>query len=202
MKKKKKKERKEKEKKKENEAAKMKKKNGFYKNTYRYRFISLKVLTHLKEKLQFVQAENQVQKANLKVLESTVANKRDILSRTKQGRLQRRRTDWSLRGWKNGIRRFPCLFCKNLSPQSSLSWYPYRTISGLVLLPLFHSFSLPHFLRIHFLPSTHYNAARDALRIDNQKLRQNCGMLGNEALLRDFEQRKDESDLLEQKLER
>jgi len=89
---------------------------------------TVQVLTHLKEKLQFVQAENQVQKANLKVLESTVANKRDILSRTKQ--------------------------------------------------------------------------ARDALRIDNQKLRQNCGMLGNEALLRDFEQRKDESDLLEQKLER
>ena len=43
------------------------------------------VLTHLKEKLQFVQAENQVQKANLKVLESSVANKRDVLSRTKQG---------------------------------------------------------------------------------------------------------------------
>jgi len=89
---------------------------------------TVQVLTHLKEKLQFVQAENQVQKANLKVLESSVASKRDILSRTKQ--------------------------------------------------------------------------ARDALRIDNQKLRQNCGMLGNEALLRDFEQRKDESDLLEQKLER
>jgi len=89
---------------------------------------TVQVLTHLKEKLQFVQAENQVQKANLKVLESSVANKRDILSRTKQ--------------------------------------------------------------------------ARDALRIDNQKLRQNCGMLGNEALLRDFEQRKDESDLLDQKLER
>jgi len=89
---------------------------------------TVQVLTHLKEKLQFVQAENQVQKANLKVLESAVANKRDVLSRTKQ--------------------------------------------------------------------------ARDALRIDNQKLRQNCGMLGNEALLRDFEQRKDESDLLEQKLDR
>lgn len=89
---------------------------------------TVQVLTHLKEKLQFVQAENQVQKANLKVLESTVANKRDILSRTKQ--------------------------------------------------------------------------ARDALRIDNQKLRQNCGMLGNEALLRDFEQRKDESDSQEQKLDR
>ena len=117
--------------------------DGFYKNTYRYRFISLKVLTHLKEKLQFVQAENQVQKANLKVLESTVANKRDILSRTKQGRLQRRRTDWSLRGWKNGIRRFPCLFCKNLSSHSlSIHFAPYPVSSyclGFIhsLFPIF-----------------------------------------------------------------
>ena len=53
------------------------------------------------------------------------------------------------------------------------------------------------YLFLHLL-----DPARDALRIDNQKLRQNCGMLGNEALLRDFEQRKDESDLLEQKLDR
>ena len=43
--------------------------------------------------------------------------------------------------------------------------------------------------------------ARDALRIDNQRLRQNCGLLGNEPLLRDFEERKDESDDLRQKLE-
>ena len=44
--------------------------------------------------------------------------------------------------------------------------------------------------------------ARDALRIDNQKLRQNCGLLGNEALLRDFEERKDESEELHNQLER
>ncbi|RUS77512.1 hypothetical protein EGW08_014724 [Elysia chlorotica] len=43
--------------------------------------------------------------------------------------------------------------------------------------------------------------ARDALRIDNQKLRQNCGLLGSEPLLRDFEERKDESDELLAKLE-
>ena len=43
--------------------------------------------------------------------------------------------------------------------------------------------------------------ARDALRIDNQKLRQNCGLLGNEPLLRDFEERKDEGDDLKEKLE-
>ncbi|ESO85024.1 hypothetical protein LOTGIDRAFT_168287 [Lottia gigantea] len=88
---------------------------------------TVQVLTHLKEKLQFVQAENQVQKKNLNDVEALVGQKRDILSRTKQ--------------------------------------------------------------------------ARDSLRIDNHKLRQNCGLLGNEPLLRDFEERKDEGDDLKIKLE-
>jgi hypothetical protein len=43
--------------------------------------------------------------------------------------------------------------------------------------------------------------SRDALRIDNQRLRQNCGLLGNESLLRDFEERKDESEDLDNQLE-
>jgi len=89
---------------------------------------TVQVLTHLKEKLQFVQAENHVQQKNLHEVEEHAARKRDILSRTKQ--------------------------------------------------------------------------ARDALRIDNQRLRQNCGLLGNEPLLRDFEERKDESEDLDNKLER
>lgn len=89
---------------------------------------TVQVLTHLKEKLQFVQAENQVQKGRLREVEAEAAMKRDILSRTKQ--------------------------------------------------------------------------ARDALRIDNQRLRQSCGLLGNEPLLRDFEERKDESDDLRERLER
>lgn len=88
---------------------------------------TVQVLTHLKEKLQYVQAENQVQKRNLRDVEAEVGQKRDILSRTKQ--------------------------------------------------------------------------ARDALRIDNQRLRQNCGLLGNESLLRDFEERKDEGEDLRDKLE-
>ncbi|XP_072044509.1 cilia- and flagella-associated protein 184-like [Amphiura filiformis] len=89
---------------------------------------TVQVLTHVKEKLQFVQAENQVQKGNLKEVEATVAQKRDILSRTKK--------------------------------------------------------------------------ARDSLRIDNQRLRQKCGLLGNTPLLRDFEERKDEGDALRSKLDR
>ncbi len=44
--------------------------------------------------------------------------------------------------------------------------------------------------------------ARDALRIDNQRLRQNCGLLGNEPLLRDFEECKDETEDLQTKLDR
>ncbi|CAB3994329.1 Hypothetical predicted protein [Paramuricea clavata] len=82
---------------------------------------TVQVLTHLKEKLQFVQGENGEQRSTLKTVDANVAQKRDILTRTKQ--------------------------------------------------------------------------ARDALRIDNVKLRQKCGLLGNEPLLRDYEERKDESYL-------
>ena len=49
---------------------------------------------------------------------------------------------------------------------------------------------------------TRTKQARDALRIDNHRLRQNCGLLGNEPLLRDFEERKDEADALKDRLER
>lgn len=49
---------------------------------------------------------------------------------------------------------------------------------------------------------TRTKQARDQLRIDNHRLRQNCGLLGNEPLLRDFEDRKDESTDLREQLER
>ncbi|XP_041363600.1 coiled-coil domain-containing protein 96-like isoform X2 [Gigantopelta aegis] len=45
---------------------------------------TVQVLTHLKEKLQFVQGENHVQRGNLREVEALAAQKRDILSRTKQ----------------------------------------------------------------------------------------------------------------------
>ncbi|XP_059141708.1 coiled-coil domain-containing protein 96-like isoform X2 [Physella acuta] len=88
---------------------------------------TVQVLTHLKEKLQFVQGSNAAQNNELQEVEASLARSRDILSRTKQ--------------------------------------------------------------------------ARDALRIDNQKLRQNSGLLGNEPLLRDFECQKDEASELNSKLE-
>ncbi|RXM36285.1 Coiled-coil domain-containing protein 96 [Acipenser ruthenus] len=88
---------------------------------------TVQVLTHVKEKLQFVQVENQDKKAQLMDVEAMVAHKRDILTKTKQ--------------------------------------------------------------------------ARDGLRMDNLKLRQKCGLLGNEALLQDFEDKVDASEALSQRLE-
>ncbi|CAH3025353.1 unnamed protein product, partial [Porites evermanni] len=38
--------------------------------------------------------------------------------------------------------------------------------------------------------------------IENVKLRQKCGLLGNEPLLRDYEQRKEQSDDLREKINR
>lgn len=42
--------------------------------------------------------------------------------------------------------------------------------------------------------------ARDSLRLDNQRLHQQCGMLGNDALLYDYEERKEEAKELTEKL--
>ncbi|ETE61696.1 Coiled-coil domain-containing protein 96, partial [Ophiophagus hannah] len=88
---------------------------------------TVQVLSQVKEKLQFVEAENQGQKAQLMAVESLVAQNRDILTRTKQ--------------------------------------------------------------------------ARDRLRIDNQRLQQKCGLLGNTLLLRDFEEKVDAAEILKKKLE-
>lgn len=44
------------------------------------------MLTHLKQKLQFVQVDNCGKKEALKQIEAIVAQKRDLLTRTKQAR--------------------------------------------------------------------------------------------------------------------
>nr|XP_006128334.1 coiled-coil domain-containing protein 96 [Pelodiscus sinensis] len=85
------------------------------------------ILTQLKEKLQFVEAQNQNQRAHLIETEALVTQKREILTKTKQ--------------------------------------------------------------------------ARDSLRVHNLKLRQKCGLLGSEALLRDFEKKVDAAEVLSQQLE-
>ncbi|KAI4874073.1 hypothetical protein NFI96_024747 [Prochilodus magdalenae] len=48
---------------------------------------------------------------------------------------------------------------------------------------------------------TRTKQARDALRADNLRLRQRCGLLGNSTLLRDFEEKVDASESLETRLE-
>uniref|UniRef100_H3APW2 Cilia and flagella associated protein 184 n=1 Tax=Latimeria chalumnae TaxID=7897 RepID=H3APW2_LATCH len=58
---------------------------------------TVQVLTHLKEKLQFVQAENQVKKAQLMEVEVVVAQKRDVLTKTKLAKDSLRRDNARLR---------------------------------------------------------------------------------------------------------
>ncbi|XP_020646180.3 cilia- and flagella-associated protein 184 [Pogona vitticeps] len=88
---------------------------------------TVQILSQVKEKLQFVEARNQEQKAELMAIEAHVAQKREILTKTKQ--------------------------------------------------------------------------ARDKLRMDNQKLQQKCGLLGNTLLLRDFENKVSIADELNGKLD-
>merc|ERR1711988_810347 len=47
---------------------------------------TVQVLTHIKEKLQFVQAENQVRKDNLSDFEIELTSKRDMLTQVKHDR--------------------------------------------------------------------------------------------------------------------
>ncbi|KAM6429756.1 cilia- and flagella-associated protein 184 [Rhynochetos jubatus] len=84
-------------------------------------------LSHFREKLQFVEAENQGRKAKLMDIESALSQKRDMLITKKQ--------------------------------------------------------------------------ARDRLRKNNLELQHKCGLLGNEMLLRDFEEKVDTLELLNQRLE-
>lgn len=85
------------------------------------------VLSQFREKLQFVEAENQGRRAELMDIETILSQKRNALTKTKQ--------------------------------------------------------------------------ARDKLRRNNLKLQQQCGLLGNETLLRDFGEKVDTVELLSQRLE-
>ncbi|XP_074721028.1 cilia- and flagella-associated protein 184 [Strix uralensis] len=85
------------------------------------------IFSQFREKLQFVEAENQGRKAELMDIETVLSQERDVLTKTKQ--------------------------------------------------------------------------ARDRLRRNNLKLQQKCGLLGNEILLRDFEEKVDTAELLSQQLE-
>ncbi|XP_053253556.1 coiled-coil domain-containing protein 96 [Podarcis raffonei] len=88
---------------------------------------TVQILTQVKEKLQFVEAENHGQRSQLMAVEALVAQRREILTKTKQ--------------------------------------------------------------------------ARDKLRMDNQRLYQKCGLLGNTLLLRDFEDKVTAAEMLNERLE-
>lgn len=88
---------------------------------------TVQILSHVKEKLQFVYVENDKEKLNLAVYDEQVKKNRDVLNRIKQ--------------------------------------------------------------------------SRDSLRVDNARLKQNSGLLGNTVLLRDFEECVDLNDNLESKIE-
>jgi chromosome segregation ATPase len=59
---------------------------------------TVQVLTHLKEKLQFVQAENQLLKVELAELEAELSTHRDALTRAKHDRDSLRSENLRLRG--------------------------------------------------------------------------------------------------------
>lgn len=88
---------------------------------------TVQVLTHVKEKLQFLQVETAERKAVLNDIESELALKRDVL--------------------------------------------------------------------------THLKQARDALRTDNLRLKQKGGLVGHRELLKDYEERQDQSEEMRQRLE-
>lgn len=88
---------------------------------------TVQTLTHVKEKLKFVSAQNEKEKDLLNISENEVKKKRDRLNRIKQ--------------------------------------------------------------------------SRDSLRLDNNKLKQNSGLLGNTSLLRDFEECVDNNEDLQSKIE-
>ncbi|XP_077085184.1 cilia- and flagella-associated protein 184 [Siphateles boraxobius] len=88
---------------------------------------SVQGISHVKEKLHFMQIENKAKHTQLAKAETLVALKREVLTRTRQ--------------------------------------------------------------------------VRDGLRADNLKLQQRCGLLGNTTLLRDFEEKVDSSECLQQRLE-
>lgn len=88
---------------------------------------SVQGISHVKEKLHFMQIENKAKHTQLAKADTLVALKREVLTRTRQ--------------------------------------------------------------------------VRDGLRADNLKLQQRCGLLGNTTLLRDFEEKVDTSECLQQRLE-
>jgi len=104
---------------------------------------TVQVLTHLKEKLQFVQAENQLLKVELAQLEAELSTHRDALTRAKHDRDSLRSENLRLRGEAGLIGTFPpaCPFVPLLFPSPPLPCLvappPFLPLSFLFPFPLF-----------------------------------------------------------------
>jgi hypothetical protein len=82
---------------------------------------TVQVLTHLKEKLQFVQAENQVLKAELTGLESDLGNHRDAVTKVKLQRDQLRQENAKLKARPDLFSSFSHQFC-NILIRRRVGW--------------------------------------------------------------------------------
>ncbi len=159
---------------------------------------TVQVLTHLKEKMQFVQGENQKQKAQLQDVEEETAKVPETPNCS---------FSWSPTAGSLAARFVFAIFFRN---SQKLKVFVH-SLFFFVLHQRYNPATKRNTKSVNcfvFLSPqqrdklTRTKQARDHLRIDNHRLRQSCGLLGNEPLLRDFEHRKDESSELKERLEK
>eukprot|EP00061_Rhincodon_typus_P017876 g46787.t1 len=146
--------------------------------------VTIGVMTHIKEKLEYVEAENIEKKTQLMDLEAIVAQVSgwgwtgatgEVLSVGKLG------IDYFHVSIKHSLDRY--------------SWCDGKS-NSLILLQQYSSGSTS---KREILTKT--KQARDRVRAANFKLKEKCGLLCNKVLLRDYEDNVDTSDRLQQKLE-
>jgi len=153
---------------------------------------TVQVLTHLKEKLQFVQAENQLLKVELAQLESELSTHRDALTRAKHDRDSLRSENLRLRGEAGLIGTCPpaCPFVPLLFPSPPLLCLvtppPFLPLSFLFPFPLF----VPWCARAVCLSLPPPNNTLAITIVDGVQKKRNEMFPGNNDLLRDFDRRK------------
>ena len=91
---------------------------------------TVQVLTHLKEKLQFVQAENQVLKAELTGLESDLGQHRDAVTKVKLQRDQLRQENAKLKA-SASVLWFDCSVCLRVCFRRRAGWLAIYCCSGI-----------------------------------------------------------------------
>ena len=91
---------------------------------------TVQVLTHLKEKLQFVQAENQVLKAELTGLEADLGHRRDAVTKVKLQRDQLRQENAKLKARPPLHRFLFVLLFRNVFLRQRAGWWATCCSSG------------------------------------------------------------------------